>query len=474
MKIFLIYPNINVAKDTWYSFGLASLIAVLKQHGFGVKLRVMFSEDEIESVIKEIAHFQPTIVGFSSVASQFRFVRRVSERVRKEFPRKIIICGGVHPTIFPECLFDARSLDGVFRGECELAFPEFINRVRDKGDYKESPNYAYIGDDGKLRVNPTMPLIRSLDSLPFPDTESFDYEKIIKASGGRARFIFNRGCPNLCTFCSNHALAQVYNMPVVMPRYRSVELAIEEILRIKEKYEVKKVFIVDEIFGLNRDWFFKFCDLYEKQVTLPFECFQRANVVDEAKIKALKKAGCYSVDFGVESGNEYIRNKIMNRNMKRETLLKAFSLCRRYKLNTTAANIIGLPFETRDMIIDTVKINRELMPNKSIVGIFYPYPGTALERTCREKNLLRVDAMDDSNFVERKKGSIVKLEVSDDELEYFMHNWNKLVYRHWPTILRHPKVFLWDRVVKKLENKLRNWYGKRFANARTAINAVAR
>jgi len=109
MNILLVYSNINVAKDTWFSFGLASIISVLKENGFNTKLLILFSEDDYTKILDEVEAFQPKIIGFSTVASQFRFVKKAVALVREKYPDKILVCGGVHPTLFPECLMKRAS-----------------------------------------------------------------------------------------------------------------------------------------------------------------------------------------------------------------------------------------------------------------------------------------------------------------------------------------------------------------------------
>lgn len=456
MEILFLYPNINVAKPTWYSYGLSCLVAVLKANGFNnVEVMPIFSEEEYAGVFSRIESIKPKIVGISSVASQFRFVKKLVPEIKNRFPDTVVVCGGVHPTIFPECLRDAPELDGIFRGESEFSFLEFVNRIKENKPCYDVPNFAYLNDSGEIVSNPPSPLIEDLDILPFPDRESFDYEAVQKSTGGRADFIFNRGCPYQCSYCSNHALAATYGLKVMPPRYRSPELAVREIADVLGKYEVTEIFIQDEIFGLNRKWLFEFCALYRKHVKFPFECFQRANFIDKATLTALKDAGCFSVDFGVESGNDFIRNEVMKRKMTEKQIIDAFELCHKLGLKTTASNIIGLPFETKEMIYDTIRLNRRILSHGNVVGVFYPYPGTDLEKLCREKNLINEEKLNDPNFVERKRGSVLNLEISDDELNWFRANWERLIYRDVKTMLLHPKRLLFRETYRALGRAVR-------------------
>ena len=92
----------------------------------------------------------------------------------------------------------------------------------------------------------------------------------------------------------------------------------------------------------------------------------------------LARSYCFKIQFGVESGNDHVRNNIMKRSMERSTIVEAFKLARKYNIRTNAINIIGVPGETKEMLLDTVKLNREINPTTSNVNIFYPYKGTPL------------------------------------------------------------------------------------------------
>jgi radical SAM superfamily enzyme YgiQ (UPF0313 family) len=426
MDVLFIYTNINGTHEETYAIGFASIVAVTKKEGHNVKVIIVKNREEYSKVFKEISIFNPRIVAFTAVSSQFNFVIEISEGIKKVRSDTITVCGGVHPTIFPECVLDAPYLDGIFRGESEYSFVEFLQKVDQNRPFKDTDNFCY-NDKGKVIINPLKPFIEDLDSLPFPDKTSYPYIETV-SQYGIAPFLFSRGCPFLCSYCSNHAIAKAYNRDRNTPRYRSPESSIREIEEtIRDFPMIKTIWIWDDTFGINKQWRNEFCRKYKDRVGIKFDCFLRANVVDEEFIKMLKGAGCYRISFGIESGNEYVRNQIMNRKMSNEQILMAFSLAQKYGLETNAINIIGVPGETEEMIWDTIMLNRKVHPTTSGVNIFYPYKGTNLGDECFSKGLVNEEQY--QNFSQERRESV--LNYSEDykrKLMYYYKNWPVLIY----------------------------------------------
>lgn len=399
-------------------------MGVAVQKGWEARVAIVKNESEYKDVLRKIQEFQPQIVGFSSVSSQFVYVKRIAELIKQDYPAATIICGGVHPTISPYSIKDAPGIDVFFVGESEVAFGEFLDRVQQGEDYHVCDNCAYV-KDGEVVINRLKPLLKDLDSLPFPDKDVYPYNESV-AHHGIAPFMFSRGCPYQCTYCSNHAIASVYGKTRNEPRFRSVDLCMKEMEMVIEKYHPEKIYIMDDIFGLNKKWRHEFCEQYQKRIRLPFICILRVEVVSEEFIKELKESGCIRVQFGVESGSEYVRKKLMNRHMTNEQIIKAFKLCQKYGLETNAINLIGIPGETEPMIWETINLNRTLKPTSSGVNIFYPYKGTVLGDQCFRDDLVDLAKYNDS-LRERRESVIKYPEEYHKKLRYYYDNWDVLV-----------------------------------------------
>ncbi|MBU0629562.1 MAG: B12-binding domain-containing radical SAM protein, partial [Candidatus Margulisbacteria bacterium] len=374
----------------------------------------------------------------------------LSEKIKNKYPGKIIqICGGVHVTIFPQAILSAKGLDGVFVGESELAFSDFLDRVERGLPFVDICNFAY-DDNGVLKKNTLYPLITDLDSIPFPERDKYHYERFIKRDG-YAVFMFSRGCPFSCTYCSNHALAKTYNMPVNKPRFRSPENCIIEIKQLIGKFSIKKVFIGDDTFGLDKEWTREFCKKYAEEIRLPLICQLRVNLVDEELMRLLKHAGCIWVSCGVESGSPYIRNKIMKRNITNEQIINAYALFKKYKLISNAINIIGLPHETEKEIWETIELNAKINPTSSGVNIFYPYRGTELGDYCFAKGMVNESAYE--KFSSERRESILNFPGEYQKTLIRIHdNWRYLVYK------RHPQKLIAYLVKKTLKSFIKKLY----------------
>ena len=448
MKILFVYTNINGQHADSFADGISMIMAVTKKAGYDIKQVQIFEKSEYEMFKDEVKSYKPDVIGFTAVSSQFSFVAELCDLAKDISPKIVTVCGGIHPTLYPECLKEAKNLDTIFRGDSEVPFLNFLQSIKNNQSWEDNESIAYLRKDGTVKRNKLaeLPTPEDLDKMPFPDRETFSYDKILKKVG-IASFHFTRGCPFVCTYCSNIGIAKVYGQSRYNIRQASPEHSIREIEDVVLKNpDVGKKYIIyftDDIFGLNKKWRREFLAMYRERIKIPFVCLLRCDVVNEDFMKDLARSHCMKIQFGVESGDDYVRNEIMKRSMERSTIVEAFKLAKKYNVKTNAINIIGVPGETKEMLMNTVKLNREINPTTSNVNIFYPYKGTPLGDKAFVDGIVNIEAYKD--FSNERRSSVMA--YSDEwlnTLKYFKDNWTKEVYpfyniKHYPALLKDTK-----------------------------------
>jgi len=383
MKIFLIYPAIDSLQNTGYNHGLGYISSVLKEGGFDVDYLVLKNKEDIAGLYEIVRGKKPEIVGFSVTTSQFNHLKDITKAL-KEISNSFMVCGGIHPTLRPECIFELPYVDAIVRGEGEYPLLEFAQRLENKIDYLNIKNF-WFRKNNKIIKNGLRPLIKNLDSLPFPDKSSLDYQRVINEAQGVNPFMFSRGCTFGCSYCSNSALSKLYQENFF--RQLSPQRAIQEIKQDADRFKFKFIVFDDDIISLNKKWFYEFFTLYKNNFGYPFACNIRVGTVDSDMMGLLKNAGAFYIIIGIEHGNEKFTKTVLKRNITNKQIIDTFKLCDKYELPYYGQVMVGLPFENKRLYVDTVRLCRKISIENPI-SIFYPYPGTELGKICEENKWL--------------------------------------------------------------------------------------
>jgi anaerobic magnesium-protoporphyrin IX monomethyl ester cyclase len=389
LKFTFVYPDYKVNIDPltgrmlgvdeggWYMEGVASLSAVLKEAGHDVSLYHLTRPANRGDFQDSLRGERPDMVGFVTMTREYP---QVKEYVlwAKDALDVPVICGSYHPTTLPEEVIETDGVDMLCRGEGEAALLELVKRMDAGEDYRETGS-IWVKEGGKVLRNPVRPLIEDIDVLPLPDFAVFDFSKLMSTRINTGVVILSRGCPYSCTYCSNKRMRDIYPNKNRYSRFHSPEYSIEYLKKLVSTYpDVKYLNFRDDILPWKGGWLEKFTSFYRREIGLPFICNYRANLVTPDIVRMLREAGCYQMFFGVESGNDFIRNEVLNRHMSREKIVEAFNACREAGINTVAYNMVGLPYEDKSKVLDTIKLNVDIGADHSLSPIYYPYPDTAL------------------------------------------------------------------------------------------------
>lgn len=412
-----LYPN--------FHHGLAYLIGTLKKEKHRVSLTHLVDESDCKTAAETLRkEEQPDLIGLSFTNNQKKYARYFLEETR--FYKGLIIAGGVHSSLVKEEVFkDFPEIDGICVGEGELPLKELCRRLDNKEDYLYAPSFYFKSGSGIIK-NYISPL-QDIDQLSLPDYSLFDCGNIIQGNGDCFSMILSRGCPYSCNYCCNHSLRQIYENKHKYVRFHSPRQAIKIIANNLLLYpQTKKIIFFDDIFTLDKKWLFDFCELYKKEINLPFHCHGRVESIEDNVVGCLKSAGCVSLEFGLESGNEWLRTYVLNRKHSNEVIKRAVAIIKKYKIQVCSYNIVGFPFETKEMLWDTLNLNLELRLTFGKCHYFYPYPGTRLHEICLEHNLLIDDLESVSSFFESP--CIKEVFASHKEMKKFFQTMQLFFY----------------------------------------------
>lgn len=388
MRILLIYPNIT-DYPVDISYGLASISAKLKSDGHEIDLIDSTFGITQKAIRHKLLSFNPQLIGIPVASNDFEYCVKISTYVKFITPVPII-CGGYHTTLDPDDVLKEPCFDIAVIGEGEYTFSEIAGRFSEDGeaaDLSEITGIRYK-KSGEIVANPLRCLNTQPDNLPFPDKDLFDYKRYVILNRGLGTFITSFGCPFKCTYCINKALIQKFGNENFV-RFKSVEYLLEEIQQVVHRYKLREVEFYDDTFTLNRERLKNFCEDYPKKIGLPFYINSRVDTIHPEQYPMLKQAGCKRISFGIECGDDFIRNEVLKRNQSDEQIIKAFQLARSQGIQTLSYNMVGIPLETKESIQKTIELNRKCLPDFVAVSIFNAYKGTEVYEFCKEKGWLQ-------------------------------------------------------------------------------------
>ncbi len=437
---------IDSQTDSAYTSGLgiASLSGYLKKHGHYTSLVYYKRQKDFKYVLEKIEREKPDIICFYSTSVGFHTVSFLSEAIRQKFPAILQIYGGIHAILQPDSIYSIPALNAICTGYGETPLLKYGDALFD-GKQKSPVDGMWI------RPDLSEPDHLLTTSPHFPDNENpdkylnFDYQIFLdelsrfsdfNRQDYRLEIIFNRTCPFDCSFCCNTRLRKIYNNRTFITSPTS---SFEFLKETVEQIDVESIVFHDDIITLHKKWFHPFMEAYASNIKKPFVCNLRAGCFGEEEIKLLKKANVRSIWIGVESGNDFVRNKIMNKQVSKEQLIRAFQLFKKYDIPAFTQNIIGLPFETPEMFMDTIRLNAHLNPYESRLSIFFPYPTTTLHELCEKHQL--IDKQSDS-FVERQSSILTMPQFSKEQIQLFYNNFSKLITYQKKRISGDPVSFV--------------------------------
>lgn len=353
------------------TFGPMWLSAVLKRHGHQCDIAGV-NYKEVEQTFRE---FKPDIVAYTTFSGGHKTYLDWNRQLKNKY-KFFSMFGGPHTTFSPE-MVEEDGVDAVCRGEGFEAMPELVNKLEKGEDITNVKNW-WVKLDGKIYKNEQRPLIKNLDVLPPPDRSLYNRYKDYQLAR-TATVMTSQGCPFNCTYCHNHQLHKMRLKGDPIFRQRSVDHVINELRELKKDYpKIEYLIFRDEILTVNKKWIKEFSEKYPKEIGIPFYCLMRPEIINAEVIDDLIKAGLYYIGIGIESGNDFIRNKVLNRKMTKEQIIKGLKILSDKKVKFSLYNIIGAPHETLETAMETWALTVQCKPTFCDAFLLTPYPKTEI------------------------------------------------------------------------------------------------
>jgi radical SAM superfamily enzyme YgiQ (UPF0313 family) len=304
---------------------------------------------------------------------------------------------------------------GVF-GEGEQTFVDVLNMIRSGGSPESISGVLYRDATGNVRRTSNRPLIEKLDSLPFPAWDLLEefpgaYAPNLFFSPGQpaATLITSRGCPFACTFCDQSTFGHRY-------RAAPAQYVYDAVVQLQENYGIKYLIFCDDTFTLERNRMFEICKAFrDLKRPIAWSCDANVNTIDSEMLRAMKRAGCWAVSFGLESGSDLVLKslcKAIDLGRARE----AVTMTAEEGLHTKGLFILGTPEESTKTVRQTRHYLRSIPLSSMNLSKFTPYPGSELFALLSDKQDICYEQLNGMNFVLPSN----HLSIEELEVEYYL------------------------------------------------------
>lgn len=384
------------------------------------------------------------IVGFTGLVTAYSEINVFSQRIKEISPITKVVLGGGLGTAFPEIILKTTGIDIVAVGEGELTIKDLANCISMGGELGNVKGIYFLGPNQNICKTQPREFIKDLDSIPFPNREIFPTEDYLRVSPIRtfqkksriAKMYTSRGCPYQCDYCflgiwGNHF------------RHRSPENIVAEMKLLRDRHGVTGIQFVDDVFTFNRNHTLNLCEeMLNNGIKMDWLCSTRVNLVDSELLRVMKRAGCKTICYGIESANQKVLDK-MNKKVKVEQAAIAIEKTWHAGIIPYCFFMIGYFGETEESLRNTVDFCI-----KYLLAISFsfptPFPGTDL--FIKAKNMGLIHKSEEwivENWKEWQKDLNINLtDIPDKRLKELKFKTEREISRNIfiPTMLRYLKI----------------------------------
>jgi len=314
----------------------------------------------------------------------------MAREARKAVGGVTVMVGGPHLSAVPvETMQFCPDFDIGFIGESEGSFEDVLKSGISPEALSGIRGIVYR-EGGKPRVNGRREFIPDIDSLPFPAWDLIEDMSLYRPAVTNYRkepvfsLMTSRGCFGRCIFCDRGVFGN-------RVRLHSVDYVMRMIRTLRHRFGINEITFYDDNMVVDRRRMEGICRrIVEEEKGLSWACSARADLVTADMLRAMRRAGCWQISYGIESGSDSILKKIQ-KGVTVEKIRKAVTLARRVGISVRGYFIVGSPGETRETLEETLRLILELGMDDILVEYMTPYPGTELYGKAADYGILKGD-----------------------------------------------------------------------------------
>ncbi len=383
MRVLCVNPTIDRDLELYHlgTAGIASFVNHIGRHRAEV-IDFTFYWDEWERYLCErLDRFQPHVLAISTVTPRMPSILRIARAAKAHRPELIVVLGGHHASLDTEGTVRQDVVDYALVGEGEYTFHALLD-VLDDGDLARLPDIPSLawkdGDTVHQTAIGPLPRGAALDAVPFNDWTLWEQHPRMIYHAGYLPVIGVRGCPYECSFCSSPVLAKRLEDAGPFVRKRTATLVAQECAWQYERHRhqgLRYISFYDQNFLMHKSWLEEFTRVYRSlgmHQKMPFSAYSRIDHLTEEKLDLARSAGCVQLRLGIEAGDPYVRNSLLNKELSEETLQEKMRLIRKSGIKTLGYFLIGTPGETPVQAQKTLDVARDVGLDRAAFFFFTP------------------------------------------------------------------------------------------------------
>jgi radical SAM superfamily enzyme YgiQ (UPF0313 family) len=383
-----------------------------------------------EEMVAKLAGESPGLVGITITSVDWEKSRWMITELKKRLPAIRVVVGGIHPSLWLErCFEECPAIDYLAYGEGEFTMRELVEALEGRREMSGVQGLMFRDATGGLVRNEPRPVVKDIDTLPFPSHNLLDVRDYLPSPTfykrlPHANVIGARGCPFHCIFC--HTDNRV--------RMRSAKNIADEIEMLYREQGVRDIAFWDDTFTLSEERALEFCEeMIRRRIRVYWAVNARVDRINEKLLRLMKRAGCWRILYGIESGVQKNLDRL-RKGITLEQVRNAVALTRKAGIEAYGTFMFGIPGETFEEGLETIDFACSLGLDYAVFVNLTPLPGTEVFEDLKNGRLH--PAKFTENRFNFKNVSFVPEGMTEEQIRYLIQTGHRRFYVNARMVLR--------------------------------------